>query len=638
MIYEDFFRGYVSTKNKRCTMQFKNKPSEELLSLDEAEQLPEYAAVLDKDTVLVDVDNAETSEILLNIIEAKEIRCRVYETTRGKHFFFKNDGSVVKCGSHINLACGIEADIKVGSTNSYAIRKYNNKTRDIIYDKLENEEYDTIPKWLLPIRHNQQFRGMESGDGRNQSLFNYILRLQSAGFNRYECKETIHIINDYVFTDKLSEQEVEIILRDEAFEAPSFFNDKGVFLFEKFAVYIANEYHIVRINDALNIYKDGVYTEGDSYIERSMIKHIPHLTKARRSEVLSYLQIITENKDQRADADWIAFANGLYNIATGEFRDFTPDIYVTNKIPHNYNPDAYSEVVDKTLDKLSCGDKEIRYLLEECVGYCFYRRNELRKSFLLIGGGSNGKSTYIRMIQNCLGWQNTTAVDLEQLGDRFKTIELYQKLACLGDDISDEFIRNDSAFKKLTSGDIIMGEQKGKNPIKFNNYAKLFFSCNNIPRIKDNTQGLLSRLIIIPFKATFSKDDADYDPYIIDKLCSEQSMEYLIQLGLDGLYEVINKRCFTESEAVQKEKDEYERYNNPVKEWIDFDEPNIIGTSTDEVYEQYLRYCTDAGLNAMSKSGLSRYIKNKMGLTTTNIRRHGKQMRVYAEIMSSATS
>ena len=172
MIYEDFFRGYVSTKNKRCTMQFKNKPSEELLSLDEAEQLPEYAAVLDKDTVLVDVDNAETSEILLNIIEAKEIRCRVYETTRGKHFFFKNDGSVVKCGSHINLACGIEADIKVGSTNSYAIRKYKSVTREIIYDKLEGEEYDTIPKWLLPIRHNQQFRGMESGDGRNQSLFN----------------------------------------------------------------------------------------------------------------------------------------------------------------------------------------------------------------------------------------------------------------------------------------------------------------------------------------------------------------------------------------------------------------------------------------------------------------------------------
>jgi putative DNA primase/helicase len=149
---------------------------------------------------------------------------------------------------------------------------------------------------------------------------------------------------------------------------------------------------------------------------------------------------------------------------------------------------------------------------------------------------------------------------------------------------------------------------------------------------------LLSRLIIIPFNAVFSKADPDYDPYIIDKLCSEEAMEYLIQLGLDGLYEVINNRAFTESEAVQKEKEEYERFNNPVKEWIDFDEPNIIGVSTDEVYEQYVRYCTDAGLNAMSKSGLSRYIKNKMGLTTTNIRRHGKQMRVYAEITSSATS
>ena len=58
-------------------------------------------------------------------------------------------------------------------------------------------------------------------------------------------------------------------------------------------------------------------------------------------------------------------------------------------------PDAYSEIVDKTLNKLACGDKQIRALLEELIGFTFYRRNELRKAFILVGDKSNGKSTYL---------------------------------------------------------------------------------------------------------------------------------------------------------------------------------------------------------------------------------------------------
>ena len=59
-----------------------------------------------------------------------------------------------------------------------------------------------------------------------------------------------------------------------------------------------------------------------------------------------------------------------YDIVTGELKPFSTDIVITNKIPWNYDPDAYNELADSTLNKLACGDATIRALLEECIGYC----------------------------------------------------------------------------------------------------------------------------------------------------------------------------------------------------------------------------------------------------------------------------
>ena len=62
-----FFRGFVKTKNKKSTMPFKDVSSDQLLTKEEADELPEYAGVLADDTILIDVDDQEQAEKLLNI-------------------------------------------------------------------------------------------------------------------------------------------------------------------------------------------------------------------------------------------------------------------------------------------------------------------------------------------------------------------------------------------------------------------------------------------------------------------------------------------------------------------------------------------------------------------------------------------
>lgn len=622
------FKGYIKTRNKKAVEKFKDRT--DLKSLEEVKDLPEYAGILGDETILIDIDNQRQAELMMNIVEKKQLNCRVYQTTRGKHFLFKNSG-VDKNGNHKNLACGITADIKIGSKNSYSVLKFDDTERFIEWDIETDVEYQKLPKWLFPININTNFLEMKAGDGRNQALFNYILTLQSNDFTVEEVRETIRIINEFVLKVPLNDSEIEVILRDDAFNKPIFFKNK-TFLFDKFATYIQNKHNIIKINNQLHIYKDGIYVNGQYEIEAEMIKNISNLNRVKRNEVISYLNLLIRENTQQSDANMIVFKNGVHNIISDEFLSFSREIIINNKINWNYNPTAYSSLVDETLNKIACNDKEVRMLLEEVIGYCMYRRNELGKAFILIGDKSNGKSTFLDMVKTMLGDENIASLDLGELGDRFKSAELFGKLANIGDDIGDEFITNASIFKKLVTGDRINVERKGQDPFEFNNYAKFLFSANNIPRIKDKAGAVQRRLVIIPFDAKFSINDPDYKPYIKYDLRKQECIEYMISLGIEGLKRVLVNQKFSDSKRVERELEEYEEENNPIigffKE-IEIDE--IKNEATDIVYKRYSVYCSENNYYAVSKIAFSKQVKKYYNFIITDKKIDGKKRRVFVD-------
>ncbi len=630
-----FFKGYVVTQDKKCIEKFKDRTS--FKSYSEVERLSEFAGILAEHTILIDIDDFEQSEILFKIVQEKQLKCRVYKTTRGKHFLFNNHNLVTKCRTHVTLALGLIADIKVGIKNSYSILKFDGKERPILYDTTgETEEAQDIPKWLLPINSTADFVGMETGDGRNQALFTYILKLQNNDFSVEEARECIRLTNEYVLKDPLSDDELEVVLRDEAFAKPVFFKGR-TFLFDQFAIFLKNNHHIIRINNRLHIYKDGIYTSDQAEIEAAMIQHLPQLNKTKRNEVLSYLDILIRENTPTVDARIIAFRNGLLNLENKSFTAFTPDTIVTNIIPWDYNPNAYCELTDTMMNNISCNDKEIRMLLEEMVGYCMFRRNELGKAFILTGSGSNGKSTFLNMLKSMLGKRNYSVLDLKKLDDRFSTIMMFGKLANIGDDISDEFITDTSFFKKTVTGETIDAEQKGQPKFDFEPYVKLIFSANNIPRIGKgrDSEAISKRLVIIPFNAKFKENQTDFSPFIGDNLKSQESMEYVIRFGLEGLKRVLASRKFTKPEQVQKELEEFEETNNPIlgffKEMDGDEEVQIENEPTNEVYKRYQEYCLACNLTPMSSGEFSKQVKKHYGFSIVSKRVGKKVFRIFVK-------
>jgi putative DNA primase/helicase len=344
------------------------------------------------------------------------------------------------------------------------------------------------------------------------------------------------------------------------------------------------------------------------------------------------LDLLISKDSKLADANLIAFKNGVYNVIDDTFSEFSPEFVITNKIPHNYNPDAKSELLESVMKKFSCGDENVHQLLYQAVGYCFYRRNELRKSFFLLGEKRNGKSTFLDMVQTLLGEDNVSNLDLCEIGHEFKTAELTGRLANIGDDINDEYVSNTAIFKKVVSGDVITVAKKGKDPYKLRSFAKFFFSANSLPRLgkgKDSA-AVLDRLVIIPFDAKFTKEDADYDPFIKYKLRKEEVMEALINKALPALRTVLAEQEFERCEKVRKSLDEFEKSNNPILEFFEeLNEADYENEPIKAVYQRYNAFCLSNNLNAISGTEFQRQIKNHFGLVIKTVTLDGKKVRIY---------
>lgn len=618
----DLYKGYIPTKEKAAVKKFKNV---KLDTLEDVQGLDEYAGVLNDDVILIDVDDMEQSELLLKIVKDEQLKCKVYATTRGKHFLFLNS-YVERCITDGSLACGItRVDIKVG--HQYQVLKYNGVLREVLYD---TGDYEYLPNWMYPIKGSRTFSRMAMGDGRNTAIFKHVTELMECSMTKGDITRAVQILNKYVFKEPLPDEEIAKLLRDERFAKPTFFKD-GKFSHNSFAKWLKDEHHMCKINNDLYTYNGYCYTNDVREIKRQMIQEIPVLKDSQRTEVYKYLDLIVD-EHQETEARYIPFGNGVYDLVTETLSPFSPGYIVTNRVNAEYFEDAYDPIVDKAMIDFANGNEKVRDLLEEMIGYCLYRRNELRKAFILVGDKQNGKSTFLQMLNAFVGMENVVALDLAELGDRFKTAELSGKLVCSGDDIEDNFISNLAIFKKLVTGNPVNAERKGQDPFDFSNYSKLIFSANSVPRMNDKTGAVMSRLILIPFSAHFEPGTNGFDLEIIDKLTTSSAKSHLARVSMEGLKRVLSRRSFTTDNVVDETLNDYIVNNNSVLLFLKEENPKLLHESVQDVFVQYQMFCGMNGVKPVSKINFSKQIgvHAKFKSVPKNIK--GKSVRVFEPI------
>lgn len=608
------FRTYLKGNGKKSAE--KHKGIEQVRTFEDASQFKSYGAILNDGFVDISFDSPELADSFMNMCEAAQWNCLVLENPDNGHIhtYWKDSKGRIKKKGYTDavLAVGLIADIHSGET--YIPLCVDEVQREEIFDKDPDADYDEVPDELIPVNTNVKLWEMREGDGRDSALYGYENVIASQVTKNAEVlKRIVKNINQFIFAEPLSDSDIERITREEAI--PQNVPSKN-FVFTEFGDNMIRQFNIKKIDNRLHIYHEGIYISNQNYIENAMVRTGgATLNSSKRTEVLKYLNIkILKNASTLYHEDLIAFENGVLDLNSGELLPFSPDYIILNKIPWNYVPGAYDKTTDDTLNRICSGNQEIRMLLEEMVGYCFYRSNKFRKSFILTGKGKNGKSTFLKMLRYALDKDsddNVSSLDLNDLNDRFSKVRLYGKLANIGDDISEDDLHGKgiSIFKKAVTGEAFTVEFKGQDGFDMKSYATLIFAANTIPRF--NGSGLTAikdRLVIIPFEARFTKDGDDYNPNIIKELMSQAAIEYLIMLGVQGLQRIIQNQGFTEPDVVTKELDDFEANNDSILAWLnnmkDSDEGNIhdvvdtqiVGRNFDDIYGEYEGFCVMEGI------------------------------------------
>ena len=372
-----------------------------------------------------------------------------------------------------------------------------------------------------------------------------------------------------------------------------FTNEKGAILPKKLGEYIKERYNIVHIkqtdtmnrNEALTtpLYgynkKYGVYealdVNGDAPLH-NMIFNITddiEIPSGKMSETLKYIKA-TSPVLPFIDTNIIAFKNALYDVENDAVLEKDHSIVTTTRMTNvEYNPDIVEhDQLDTFMFNLFGGqedDADMMRFIYEVVGYCLVNSTFAQKFFILYGEGGNGKSSFLQLLTSLLTESNVSNIALIDIGaSQFRLAEIVGKYANIGDDIESTAILNTASLKKIVTGDTIIVEPKHLKPYSYKPHAKLFFSCNSIPRIYDTSTGMKDRLVIIPMTNRI-RNTAIATPHIVREIIKSGGLTVLLNRALEGLRRLRSQGAFTEPPRVTALTASYIKENDQVAQFLD---------------------------------------------------------------------
>lgn len=364
----------------------------------------------------------------------------------------------------------------------------------------------------------------------------------------------------------------------------------------------------------------GNYEYGQNAIYRAILNNRKDARGSYRKEVMDYLHLMAPNKRQ-ADPRFIRFKNGVLDIDTGQLVDNPCDYLLLNEIPHNWNPEAKSELVDSTFYSIAQNNEAVVANLWEMFGLALYRGHDVSRMILLQGSGANGKSTLLDMLRHMLGEDNCFSLSICDLGEKFQLVPAMGKLALIGDDISNDYVNGKACavMKKFVTGDTVNDQYKGGATFQFKPYATLIYSCNEIPKFADGTYGFERRIHPIPLSARFTPSDKGFDPRLGEKLKNEVCLEYAIAKAVEALRRCRSKLSLTANSLSQKMANDIINDNDSVRAFLDgtnSSAASIVGKTNTVIFSSYDAWCKNNDIEPLGKSAFSKKLCTHADLST----------------------
>jgi putative DNA primase/helicase len=275
-------------------------------------------------------------------------------------------------------------------------------------------------------------------------------------------------------------------------------------------------------------------------------------------------------------------------------------------------------------------EKELQNIIAEFFGYIFTKHLKMEKALFLFGGGANGKSVLFDLMNALLGKENISNFSLSNLIEEHNRALIAYKLLNYGSEINATRTRDE--FKNLVSTEPIQARLKYGNSFTMENYAKLAFNCNELPKDFDHQNAYFRRLLIIPFRVTIPENKQDKT--LANKIINTE-LAGVFNWIIDGLKRLLKAEKFTESQIVKDTLETYKRESDNVACFIA--ENSYKPSSNDyillkDLHANYKMFCMNDGARFLKKLNFKRRLESN-GFQIT---RMNDGNRVYLETNSDA--
>lgn len=560
-----------------------------------ADAFKDAGIVLKNNDVVVDIDSfTGDRENLKEMLTELGINTQTVFTKRGAHLYFKKPTTFKQSNGSTALGIKVEYKHTKNAPNGVTFR------REGVNRPMINEgERQELPWFLKPWKKAPEFLGRTQGDNRQTDLWEYTSFL-AKGHDRDAYMPVLKAINNYVFDEPLNEADFEHATREReaalaADETEDMTIARQIVTDLKCKVYngrlmympadpqqakmvgAPGEWYVQDVGGMLGLYR---------------IVSIIYCADQPRPFKMTVYENVQQLAEQIPDArkfNNIRLRNGF--LMRGQFApliddEFTP-FYINRSFDSNPEPVA---AVDELLKEVTNGNEEMVEYLLEMAGYSFITnpsmKRDFAKVFFIYGPGGNGKSTFLDLLRRALGYQNTSALSLEDLSDSARVTLMVGKLVNLGDDQPNVPIdgKMSANLKNFSTGSAVTTRELYKGARDIEMTANLIFTTNHVLTVYDKAQAMQRRIVWVPMLGHLNKMGDDF----WNELNTDRAADYFFQLMVPAFQRLLARGAFPVVEEMKQTARKLEYDNNSVLAYLQGMElEELTGKPAGEAYRDY---------------------------------------------------
>ena len=288
--------------------------------------------------------------------------------------------------------------------------------------------------------------------------------------------------------------------------------------------------------------------------------------------------------------------------------------------------------IEKFLLDITKSAIDLMNLLQQWCGYLLLPTLKYQKFLLCVGDGANGKGVFFDTITAALGMKNVSNVPLGRFEHPAALFGTYHKMVNMSNESADNITGDaESILKEYVAADKMLWEQKYKDAFFDYPTAKLMFATNELPHIKDATDGVWRRMMLIPFDAQFKGDDQN--PNLAAELRCPKELAGILNWMIEGAEMLVKNNGFVKpkrcDDAISQYRDESNSARLFLKDQLEEDASKQVAIPCTWLHQQYQIWCKANGFKHFNNVRFGKVIRTQYVVTKTRPRIEEKRVMCY---------